>query len=344
MRFIKTIIYQLVLFALINSKIMAQSNEIYKKEYFIKSTDNVQLQIKEIYDQNNLNSAILPLLMVHGGGPDAITSFDLDTEFPSFAEELASKGLHIFLLNIRGWGKSSLPEYNLSDKNLIIGNVDEASDDIQSALNWITYNFKIPKVNLFGWATGGHWISYTAIKNPKNINSIISLNSLYGINGDWSLHKFYALPDDNLKYNKSSFFRESPKETLTTSWTNTIPVEDKADWRSPVVEKAYKDQACTYGSDKNIFKVPAGFQEESFYMALGKKYWDAKDLTVPAMIIRSEYDFWSRSIDLNAFKNDFPKYIHSRFETINGTHYLFLDKDDKGKTELIDLILRFIQE
>ncbi|WP_278353181.1 alpha/beta hydrolase family protein [Chryseobacterium gleum] len=84
---------------------------------------------------------ILPLIMVHGGGPDAITSFDLDTEFPSFAEELASEGIHLFLLNIRGWGKSTLPEYNLSDKNLIIGNVDEACADIQSAVNWISAEF-----------------------------------------------------------------------------------------------------------------------------------------------------------------------------------------------------------
>lgn len=337
------ITYCLILFVLINNIVMAQTNEFYKKEYFIASTNNVQLQIKEIYDINHLNTNILPLLMVHGGGPDAITSFDLDTKFASFAEELASKGFHLFLLNIRGWGKSSLPEYDFSDKNLIIGNVDEASDDIQSALSWITSKFKVNKINLFGWATGGHWISYSAIKDPEKINSIISLNSLYGVNGDWSSHDFFASSDDNLKFNKSSFFRESSKESLTTSWTKTIPVEDKAQWRNPVIEEAYKNQACKYGIDANIFKVPAGFQEESFYMASGKKYWDAKNITVPTMVIRSEYDFWSRNIDLIAFKSDFPKNIRSEFKTIKGTHYLFLDKDDKGKNELIDLIVKFIE-
>ena len=320
---------------------MAQTS-LRKEEHFVASTDQVVLQVKEIYYTDKINQNSAPILLVHGGGPDAITSFDLVSPFPSFAEELAARGLHVFLLNIRGWGKSSLPNYNFSDTSLRIGNVREASDDIQSVLQWLTSRYAVSKVNLFGWATGGHWIAYSAIKDPKWINRIILLNTLYSAKGDWPLHKFYASPENDSLYNKTSPFRETEKEDLTTSWTNTIPVKDKSSWRMPVIETAYKNQACAYGTDPNLFKVPGAFQEESFYMALGKKYWNAKDITVPTMMIRSEFDFWSREIDLNAFEKDFPKNIYSQFETINGTHYLFLDRNDKGKDNLLNLISQFV--
>lgn len=329
-----------ILTSILNCK--AQTSQFYKNEYFISSTDNVRLQVKEIYHKNKLNKHYAPLLMIHGGGPGAITTFDLDTEVRlSFAEELAKKGLHIFLLNIRGWEKSTLPEYDLSDTSLVTGSVEEANEDIQSALNWLTAKLKIKKVNLFGWATGGHWISYAAIQDPSRIKSIICLNSMYGVKGDWNIRQYFQSPRDTTKYNKTAHFRISDKKSLTTSWTNSIPIDDKSKWRNPVIAEALENQACAYGADPNVLKVPGGYREESFYMSLGKRYWNSKDLTVPTLVIRTKYDFWSRKIDFNSFKEDFPGNVPSKFVTINGTHYVFLDNNDKGRKKLIKLIFKF---
>ena len=330
-----------IFLSIVNVK--AQTSPFYKNEYFISSTDNVQLQVKEIYHKNKLKKQYEPLLMIHGGGPGAIASFDLDTDIRlSFAEELAKRGLHIFLLNIRGWEKSTLPDYDLSDTTLVTGSVVEANEDIQSALNWLTAKLKIKKVNLFGWATGGHWISYAAIQDPSRIKSIICLNSMYGVKGDWNIRQYFQSPRDTTKYNKTAHFRISDKKSLTTSWTNSIPIDDKSKWRNPVIAEALENQACAYGADPNVLKVPGGYREESFYMSLGKQYWNAKNLRVPTMVIRSKYDFWSREIDFNSYREDFPKTISSKFVTINGTHYVFLDNNEKGRRKLIKLINHFI--
>ena len=88
--------------------------------------------------------------------------------------------------------------------------------------------------------------------------------------------------------------------------------------------------------------VPGGYQEESYYMSLGKKYWDASDIRVPCLVIRSELDFWSRPEDLQAFQMDLIQPGHSRFLTLPGTHYVFLDLPERGRATLIDAMVDFV--
>ena len=75
--------------------------------------------------------------MIHGGGPGATSSFDLPVVGGSFAEILANKGQKVFLVNIRGWENSTLPEYDFYDSSLLVGSYQEAVADLESSINWI---------------------------------------------------------------------------------------------------------------------------------------------------------------------------------------------------------------
>src|SRR5690606_19469513 len=90
-----------------------------------------------------------PLILIHGGGPGAIASFDLDVPNGSFAKYLARKGIKVYLMNIRGWEKSTLPTYNLSDSTVVVGNYKEATQDIESVVEFIRKKDKVEKVSLF---------------------------------------------------------------------------------------------------------------------------------------------------------------------------------------------------
>lgn len=281
--------------------------------------------------------------MIHGGGPGATSSFDLPVEHGSFAETLAKKGIQLYLVNIRGWEQSTLPQYDYSDSSLVVGSCVEAVADIQSAVTWILNNENVSKVNLFGWATGGHWVSAYSIDFPETVHKIISLNSLYGVGAAWSLREYFVSEHDSMLFNKKGFFRVSPSKNLTRSWSRTIPVEDKQQWRDPVVEQAYREYSSSFGSDTSVMKVPGGYREESFYMSLGKKYWDARDIKVPALILRTELDFWSRPEDLTAIEKEMVNAPRSRFLTIPGTHYVFLDRPERGKNVLVEEMLEFLR-
>lgn len=309
------------------------------KDHFVQGSDGVRLFVREFESPHRAVSDY-PLLMVHGGGPGALASFDIDLTNGSFAKDLVRAGFKVFIMDIRGWEHSTLPDYDTTDPALVAGNVEEAASDIGHVVEFIKSNEKVNKVSYFGWATGGHWGGFYAANNPENLAYFISLNSLYGVHAPWELRQFFAKDTDSTRYNRQGHFRSSGKEGLVRKWHETIPLENKDEWRDPRVMEGYRETAMSFGGDTTVMTVPGGYREESFYMSLGKKYWDAKDIRVPSLIIRTELDFWSRPEDLQAIEKDLSA-PGSQFLTIPGTHYVFLDRATKGKSELVKAITEF---
>ncbi len=314
------------------------------EDFFVNSTDGVQVFVREFETESQEQISEYPLILIHGGGPGAIASFDLDVPNASFAKALVKRGIKVYLMNIRGWEKSTLPNYDLRDSTTVIGNFKEATQDISSVVEYIRAKDNVDKVSIFGWATGGHWGGSYAAQNSDKLAEFISLNSLYGTNAPWELKHFFWQESDSTKFNKTGFFRVSDKEGLVRKWTSTIPIDNKQDWRDSLVMEAYRTTAVGFGEDKTIMKVPGGYREESFYMSNGRKYWDASSITCPTLILRTDLDFWSRPQDLVAIEKDLTNSKRKRIQTIKGTHYVFLDRDERGRKELIDEIVNFLKE
>lgn len=316
--------------------------EYVRKDHLIEAPEGHQLHIREIEPRKRLYPE--PLLLIHGGGPGSTASFDIHRQEASFADALVDQGFAVYLLNIRGWERSTLPEYNLMDTTLVLGSVEEASRDIHTAVEWILGREPAEKINLFGWATGGHWIGHYAIHHTERVHTFIALNMLYGVNAPWPLRNYLAHPQDSTRFHKTGFWRITEKSALTRSWTRSIPIPNKEAWRDPAVVEAYREQAVQFGRDTSVLKVPGGYREESFYLSLGRKYWDAADLQVPTLIIRSELDFWSRRADLDALQKALHHHPSARCLSIPGTHYVFLDRPARGRETLIERMVTFIQE
>ena len=314
------------------------------EDFFVESTDDVQLFVREFKSETHYRINRYPLILIHGGGPGSIASFDLDVPNGSFAKDLVKKGIKVYLMNIRGWEKSTLPNYDLSDSTQVLGNYKEATEDIGTVVEFIRKKDKVEKVSLFGWATGGHWGGNYAAQNSDKLAHFISLNSMYGVDAPWELRQFFWQESDTTKFNKTAFFRTSDKEGLVRKWTATIPIEKKEEWRDSAVMEAYRNTAISFGDDKTKMKIPGGYREESFYMSNGKQYWNAKSITCPTLILRGHLDFWSRPEDLTAIEQDLINSPKKRIKEIRGTHYVFLDKPERGRSELINEIVNFIKE
>ncbi len=320
-----------------------ETEDVKRQDYFIKGEDNVVLHLRKVSATNSNSTDSYPLLMVHGGGPGAIASFDLDVPGGSLASDIARKDIKVYLLNIRGWERSTLPDYDFSDSTLVTGSYKEAAKDINTAIDFIRTQENTEKVSYFGWATGGHWGGYYATRYPGKLAHFISLNSLYGVDAPWELKKYFQSEEDSLRYNKQGFFRKSTKDALTRKWTATIPLTDKEKWRDPRIADAYGQTAIKLSALQDTMIVPGGYREESFYMSEGKKYWNAGDIATPSLIIRSELDFWSRPEDIAAIDKDLG-IAEKRIVTIPGTHYLFLDRAGKGRDRLIKEIVEFVNK
>ena len=118
----------------------------------------------------------------------------------SFADSLVAKGFIVYLMDIRGWRESTAPLYNKNDTSLTAGSCVEAAEDIDAVVDHIRQREHLPRVSLFGWAAGGHWVAYYTTHHNDKVDHLIVLNTLYGINAPWSYNSAFANPSDSNHY------------------------------------------------------------------------------------------------------------------------------------------------
>lgn len=332
---------------------VSNANMLHKKDDYISSClNNKQLFIREIKGLAN-NKAIKPdpLLLIHGARVAGVGSFDLPVEGGSIAEEFAKDGIDVYLLDLSGYGRSSRPpEMSLpaQDSSPLV-RTSSAVEDIACAISHITQLSSSKKINLLGWATGGHWVAAYSVKYPDTVNKLIIYNSLYGVSQNHPMLGKGSFLDDPLK---SGFlnpqiggYQLNTKESLFSAWDKSIPFDDKSLWRDPLVAQAYADEALASDSESYTyippqFRSPNGAMADSFELAIGKRQWQAKNLTMPTLVIFSQNDFWSRKEDALAIINEAPN--ARLIEIPEGTHFVHLDRNQHGRQIFIDNILKFI--
>ncbi|MEO7211378.1 alpha/beta fold hydrolase [Mucilaginibacter sp.] len=320
----------------------AQSN--YTTTDFFVPNGALQLQVRKIVETTYSSHRKLPLLLVHGG-TGATTSFDLDAEDASFAKSLALGGFNVYIMNIRGWERSTAPVYNLTDTALVAGSCQEAASDIDAVVNYMLQGNPKGKINLFGWAVGGHWAAHYTTQHNSKVANLIVLNSLYGVKAPWGFNTTFVSPTDSTRFDNSiPTYRQSNEQAVINIWKTGLTDADTTIKADSAVIKAFAKSAVSF-NDEHLLKTPGGFRKESFYMANGRKYWDAKDITVPTLIIRGDRDFWSRPIDMDTFYNELIAAPNKKKIIIaNGNHFVFLDTQGNGRRKLLIAINNFVKK
>jgi pimeloyl-ACP methyl ester carboxylesterase len=65
---------------------------------------------------------------------------------------------------------------------------------------------------------------------------------------------------------------------------------------------------------------------------------------VPTLVLASERDFWSRSADRDKMAHDL---VHASIRVVvipNATHFVHLDRPEHGRNELLEEMVRFLQQ
>jgi pimeloyl-ACP methyl ester carboxylesterase len=334
-----------LIFALLFNTGTASAQSNYTTTDFFVPNGTLQIQVRKVVETTYSSRRKLPLLLVHGG-TGATTSFDLDAEDASCAKSLALGGFTVYMMNIRGWERSTAPAYNLADTALVAGSCIEAASDIDAVVNYIQQGNQKDKINLFGWAAGGHWAAYyTTLHNDKVANLIV-LNSLYGVKAPWVFNQAFADKTDSTKFdNTLPAYRQSDEQAVANIWKTGVTRGDTTFVQpDSALVQTFAKSAVSFNSE-HLLKTPGGFRKESFYMANGRKYWDAKDITVPTLIVRGDRDFWSRPVDLDTFYNELVSAPNKKKVTIaGGTHFVFLDTEGNGRRKLLIAINNFVKK
>lgn len=328
-----------------------------RDDFLVESTPGISLFVRELRSESASRHDRTPIVLVHGARVPGLASFDLPVPDGSLAEELARAGFPVYVMDVRGYGRSTRPREMSEPRNANAPLVrsTEAVRDIAAVVEWVRERRDVESVALLGWATGGNWCGYYATLYPERVSNLILLNTLYGGSDEHaSIGHGSSLEDPThsgrFDFEEYGAYRLNTAESLFGSWDRSIPVEHKSRWRDPRIAAAYAAEALASDSTSQrrtppSFRAPTGALEDSFYAAIGRRLWDASFIRSRVLVIRSELDFWSREADRRALERELVHAREVRSVVIpNATHYVFLDRPEYGRTHFIQEVLTFLAD
>ena len=328
----------------------AGAGAVSRRDVTVESDPGVSIAVREVLARDRAEG--VPVLLVHGAGGGGIASFDVPIPGYSLAEDLARAGHAVYVLDVRGWGRSTRPaamEAPPEANEPLVGSA-EAVRDIAAVVARIRSQ-RHSAVALVGWATGGHWAGMYAATHADDVSHLVMLNAMYGTPGPWSLRAGLEDADRPGVLSPSLGAYLVRRATgLVRGWEASIPVVDRDAWRDPRVSAAYVN--ATIASDPTSsqreppsVRVPTGPLRDSYALAGGTRMWDASALRAAVLVVRGSLDFWSRPEDLAALRRDL---VHARrveiIEIPGATHFVFLDRPEHGRDRLIALLRSFLAQ
>ena len=327
-----------------------------RTDHFVDGEGGVRLFVREVRATGV--AAKTPILLLHGARVPGVASFDLPVPGGSLAADFAAAGHPTFVMDARGYGRSRRPPEMSQPPEAHVPLVRsvEVVRDVDAVVEWIVRRTGTPKVDLFGWATGGHWLGFYATLHPERVAHLVVLNTLYGgTEGHPMLGRGSDLEDKDHPGRPSpslGAYRWSTGSSLLSAWDRSIPLmdTDKSAWRDPAVADAYVAAALESDPEgKNreprAFRAPSGAMEDSFFLATGRSFWDASLILSPTLVLASERDFWSRAGDREKLRADLVHAPRVSVVVIPGaTHHVHLDRPDRGRKLLLETTLAFLSE
>src|SRR5215469_16687165 len=146
--------------------------KIVTEQFMIDSGDSgIKLYVRNKRPEDLLQfTSEKTLLFVHGATQPAEATFDLSLEGMSWMDYIAQRGWDVYLVDVRGYGRSTRPPEmdQPPASNPPIVTTDVAVRDVSSAIDFILRRRGLSKLSLMGWSWGTVIMgAYTADHNDK---------------------------------------------------------------------------------------------------------------------------------------------------------------------------------
>ncbi|MBP2299766.1 alpha/beta hydrolase [Azospirillum picis] len=278
------------------------------------------------------------ILFVHGSSYPASTSFDLPFGGRSWMDHLAGQGHDVYLLDLRGYGRSTRPtEMDLpADGGTPIVRTETAVRDVASAVRFILGRRGIDQLNLIGWSWGTTLMaSFTAANNglvnrlvllaPQWLRTTPSLSDMGGVLGTYRLVS---------------------RADARARWLRGVPEDKRADtlpddWFRMWADATFATDPWGATQSPQVLRVPNGtVQDSREYWAAGVPLYDPSDIRVPVLLVHAE---WDQEMPLEMCRTYFSLLAGAPYrrwvEIGEGTHSLPMERN---RWQLIDEVDSFL--
>lgn len=277
------------------------------------------------------------VLFVHGATYPAETGFDIDLPGGSWMEYAARRGFDVYLVDVRGYGRSTRPAAMSQPpaSNPPFADTTDAVKDVSAAVEFILKRHGVSKINLVGWSWGTAIMgTYTAQNNAK-VQRLVLYAPLYAMRE--------APPISG-----AGAYRAVSREPARQRGVRGIPA-DRVEEISPRAwfDKWFDGNLATdpQGAAQNppVVRAPNGvIKDIGELWGKGRSPYDPANVRVPTLLIIAE---WDQDTPLYMAQDVFAKMTNSPDKRLmilgEGTHAIALEKH---RMRLIREVQAFLEE
>lgn len=341
----KTIIrlFFAALFVFLGVEAQAADNpRIVMEEFMVPAVDpGINLYVRNKHPEGVTNfQGEKILLFVHGATYPSETAFDLRLNGLSWMDYIAQHGYDVYLVDLRGYGKSTRPpemDKPAADTEPIV-RTETAVKDVGAAVEFILKRRGTSKINLLGWSWGTSIMGWYTAQNNDKVNRLV----LYA--PQW-IRDAPALTDAG---GKLGAYRSVSRDAAKGRWLTGVPEAKKADlipagWFEAWADATFASDPVGAKQNPPVLRAPNGVVLDSReYWGAGKPLYDPAGIRVPTFLAHAEWDADLPNYMLYAYFAKLTNAPYKRYVQIGeGTHTVIMEKN---RMQLFQAVQQFLDE
>jgi pimeloyl-ACP methyl ester carboxylesterase len=264
------------------------------------------------------------VLFVHGATYPAETSFDLQLDGLSWMDYIASRGYDVYLVDVRGYGKSSRPADmdQPANQNPPIVRTDTAARDYGAAVDFVLKRRAIAKLNVLGWSWGTAITALYTSQNNAKVNRLVLYAPVW-------LRQTKSLTDKGgaLGAYRTVTVDAAMKRRATGIPAGKKPMPDA--WAEEWARATFASDPVGAKGNPRFVRAPNGVVLDGReYWSAGKALYDPADIRVPTMLVLAE---WDADTPVYMAQTLFPKLVNAEPKRLaiigEGTHGVMMEKN-----------------
>jgi pimeloyl-ACP methyl ester carboxylesterase len=282
------------------------------------------------------------VLFVHGATYPAHTAFDLQIGGLSWMDYIAARGYDVYLVDLRGYGKSTRPKEMAEppDNNPPIVRTETAVKDIDAAVEFILKRRNIPRLVLLGWSWGTFSCPTYAIAHPDKVERLVLYAPIWiGMTGRLAV----ATAGERLPC-----YRTVTRDDARVRWFKGLTDDKQESLLADGVFETWAD--LTFATDAEgakmnppVLRAPNGVMADcADYWWAGKAYYDPAKIAVPVMLVTAA---WDTDVPPAMARTLFPLFVNAPGKRIvelsAGTHSVLMERN---RFDLFEAVQTFLDE
>ncbi len=320
----------------------ATGSELDCEEFMIPSGDaGIDLFVRNKYPRGMTHfEAGQTVLFVHGATYPASTSFDLSLDGFSWMDFIAARGFDVYLLDLRGYGRSTRPAEmdRPAQDNPPIVRGDVALSDIGAAVRFIRARRGIAALCLIGWSWGTTLVATYTSRNPDEIVRLVLFAPLWLRRPD---ERTAAMIGQTLP----AYRTVTPAEAYTR-WLTGVPSDARETlipdgWFERWAEATWATDPRNMAADPPFLRAPNGvIQDVVDYYYAGVPYFDPAAIRPPTLLVSPEWDNDTPPYMARALFEALPARATNRLEMLpEGTHTMLMERH---RLRLLECVQAFL--